>query len=195
MPQGNTHVPAELNALKDDLTRRMDGALETLRRDFGGLRTGRASPGLLEPLRVEAYGSEMPITQVGTIGVPEARMITVQVWDKTLVGAVERAIRDSNLGLNPMTDGQIVRVPIPVLTAERRTELARAAGRYAEAAKIAVRGVRRDGMDQTKAAEKKGDISEDDVKDWSDEIQKLTDSYVKRIDDSLVEKEREIKQV
>ena len=113
-------MPADLNALKEDLTRRMDGALETLRRDFGGLRTGRASPGLLEPIKVEAYGSEVPITQVGTIGVPEARMITVQVWDKTLVGAVERAIRDSSLGLNPMTDGQVVRVPIPVLTAERR---------------------------------------------------------------------------
>ncbi len=188
-------MPAELNALKDDLTRRMDAAIETLRRDFGGLRTGRASPGLLEPIKVEAYGSEMPITQVGTIGVPEARMITVQVWDKTLVGAVERAIRDSNLGLNPMTDGQVVRVPIPVLTAERRTELARAAGRYAEAAKVAIRGVRRDGMDQTKAAEKKGDIGEDDVKDWSDEVQKLTDHYVRRIDEALVEKEREIRQV
>ncbi len=188
-------MPADLNALKDDLTRRMDGALETLRRDFGGLRTGRASPGLLEPLRVEAYGSEVPITQVGTIGVPEARMITVQVWDKTLIGAVERAIRESNLGLNPMTDGQLVRVPIPVLTAERRIELARAAGRYAEAGKIAVRGVRRDGMDQIKAAERKGDIGEDDVKDWSDEVQKLTDHYVRRIDDALVEKEREIKQV
>ncbi len=188
-------MPADLNALKDDLSRRMDGALETLRRDFGGLRTGRASPGLLEPIKVEAYGSEMPITQVGTIGVPEARMITVQVWDKTLVGAVERAIRESALGLNPMTDGQVVRVPIPVLTAERRTELAKAAGRYAEAAKVAIRGVRRDGMDQIKAAEKKGDIGEDDVKDWSDEVQKLTDHYVKRIDDALVEKEREIRQV
>ena len=188
-------MPADLNALKDDLTRRMDGAMETLRRDFGGLRTGRASPGLLEPIKVEAYGSEVPITQVGTIGVPEARMITVQVWDKTLVGAVERAIRESNLGLNPMTDGQIVRVPIPVLTAERRTELAKAAGRYAEGAKVAIRGVRRDGMDQIKASEKKGDIGEDDVKDWSEEVQKLTDHYVRRIDETLVEKEREIKQV
>ena len=188
-------MPADLNTLKEDLTRRMDGALETLRRDFGGLRTGRASPGLLEPIKVEAYGSEVPITQVGTIGVPEARMITVQVWDKTLVGAVERAIRDSSLGLNPMTDGQVVRVPIPVLTAERRVELAKAASRYAAAAKIAIGGVRGDGMDQTKAAEKKGDISEDDIKTWSDEVQKLTDSYVKRIDEGLVEKEREIKQV
>jgi ribosome recycling factor len=173
----------------------MDGALETMRRDFAGLRTGRASPGLLEPVKVEAYGSEMPITQVGTIGVPEPRMITVQVWDKTLVGAVERAIRDSGLGLNPGSDGQVVRVPIPQLTAERRVELAKAAGRYGEGARIAVRGVRRDGMEKIKAFEKKHEISEDDVKDWSDVVQKLTDQYIKRIDEALSEKEREIKQV
>ncbi len=186
---------ADLNALKEDLARRMDGALETLRRDFGGLRSGRASPALLEPVRVEAYGGEVPLTQVGSVAVPEARMLTVQVWDRTLVGAVERAIRDAGLGLNPGSDGQIVRVPIPMLTAERRVELAKAAGRYAENAKIAIRGVRRDGMDQTKGFEKKGEIAEDEVKDWSDVIQKLTDSYVKRIDDSLAEKDREIKQV
>ncbi len=186
---------ADQNALKEDLTRRMDGALETLRRDFAGLRSGRASPALLEPVRVEAYGGEVPITQVGSIAVPEARMITVQVWDRTLVGAVERAIRDAGLGLNPSADGQIVRVPIPMLTAERRVELAKAAGRYAENAKIAIRGVRRDGMDQVKGFERKGEISEDDVKDWSDAVQKLTDSYVKRIDDSLADKDREIKQV
>ncbi len=188
-------MPADLNALKEDLARRMDGALETMRRDFAGLRTGRASPGLLEPVKVEAYGSEMPITQVGTIGVPEPRMITVQVWDKTLVGAVERAIRDSGLGLNPGSDGQVVRVPIPQLTAERRVELAKAAGRYGEGARIAVRGVRRDGMEKIKAFEKKHEISEDDVKDWSDVVQKLTDQYIKRIDEALSEKEREIKQV
>lgn len=188
-------MPADLSALKDDLTRRMDGALETLRRDFAGLRTGRASPGLLEPVKVEAYGTEVPLTQVGTIGVPEPRMITVQVWDKTLVSAVERAVRDAGLGLNPMSDGQLVRVPIPILTEERRVELARAAGRYAEAARVAVRGVRRDGMDRIKAFEKKGEIGEDESKDWTDEVQKLTDGYVKRIDESLVEKEREIKQV
>jgi ribosome recycling factor len=173
----------------------MDGALETMRRDFAGLRTGRASPGLLEPVKVEAYGSEVPITQVGTIGVPEPRMITVQVWDKTLVGAVERAIRDSGLGLNPGSDGQVVRVPIPQLTAERRVELAKAAGRYGEGARIAVRGVRRDGMERIKAFEKKHEISEDDVKDWSDVVQKLTDQYIKRIDEALADKEREIKQV
>ena len=188
-------MPADLNALKTDLTRRMDGAMETLRRDFAGLRTGRASPGLLEPVKVEAYGSEVPITQVGTIGVPESRMITVQVWDRTLVGAVERAIRDSGLGLNPAADGQIVRVPIPMLTAERRVELAKAAGRYGEGARVAVRGVRRDGMEQIKNAEKKHEIGEDEAKDWSDEVQKLTDSYIKRIDDGLSEKEKEIKQV
>ncbi len=182
-------------ALKQDLTRRMDGALETLRRDFAGLRTGRASPGLLEPIKVEAYGSEVPITQVGTIGVPEPRMITVQVWDRTLVGAVERAVRDSGLGLNPSSDGQLVRVPIPQLTAERRVELAKAAGRYAEGARIAVRGVRRDGMDQVKVLEKKHEIGEDDVKDWSEVVQKLTDSYIKRIDEQSADKEREIKQV
>ncbi len=188
-------MPADRNALKTDLTRRMDGAMETLRRDFGGLRTGRASPALLEPVKVEAYGTEVPITQVGTIGVPEPRMITVQVWDRTLVGAVERAIRDCGLGLNPGSDGQVVRVPIPQLTAERRGELAKAAGRYAEGARVAVRGVRRDGMDQIKTFEKKGEIGEDDMKDWSDEVQKLTDSYIKRIDEALADKDREIRQV
>jgi ribosome recycling factor len=188
-------MATDLTTLKEDLTRRMDGALETLRRDFAGLRSGRASPALLEPVRVEAYGGELPIAQVSTIAVPESRMITVQVWDRSLTGAVERAIRDSGLGLNPSADGQVVRVPIPQLTAERRVELAKAAGRYAENAKISVRGVRRDGMDQIKGFEKKSEISEDDVIDWSAEVQKLTDSYVKRIDDSLADKEREIKQV
>ncbi|MET0428875.1 MAG: ribosome recycling factor [Microvirga sp.] len=173
----------------------MDSALETLRREFAGLRTGRASPALLEPVKVEAYGTVVPITQVGTIAVPEPRMITVQVWDRTLVGAVERAIRDSGLGLNPGADGQVVRVPIPQLTAERRGELAKAAGRYAEGARVAIRGVRRDGIDQIKTAEKKGDIGEDHLKDWSDEVQKLTDGFIKRIDESLAEKDKEIRQV
>jgi ribosome recycling factor len=188
-------MAADLNTLKQDLTRRMDGALETLKREFAGLRTGRASPGLLEPVRVDAYGTEMPLTQVGSIGVPEPRMITVQVWDRSLVGAVERAIRDCGLGLNPASDGQLVRVPIPLLTAERRVELARAAGRYGEGARVAVRGVRRDGMDQIKALEKKGEISEDDHGRWSEEVQKLTDQYIKRIDESLADKEKDIKQV
>jgi ribosome recycling factor len=173
----------------------MDGALETLRREFAGLRTGRASPALLEPVRVPAYGSEMPLPQVGTIGVPEPRMITVQVWDRTLVGAVERAIRDSGLGLNPASDGQLVRVPIPQLTTERRNELVKTAHKYAEGAKVAVRGVRRDGMDQIKGFEKKHEISEDDMTRWSEEVQKLTDSHVKRIDDALADKEKDIRQV
>jgi ribosome recycling factor len=188
-------MATDLNALKTDLGRRMDGALETLRREFAGLRTGRASPALLDPVRVEAYGSEVPLAQVGTVAVPEARMITVQVWDRSLVGAVERAIRDAGLGLNPASDGQLVRVPIPILTTERRTELAKAAGRYAEGARVAVRGVRRDGMEQVRALEKKGLISQDDLKDWSDQVQKLTDQYIKRIDDSVAEKDKEIRQV
>lgn len=188
-------MPADLPALKQDLTRRMDGAMDTLRRDFGGLRTGRASPALLEPVKVEAYGTEMPITQVGTIGVPEPRMITVQVWDRSMVTAVERAIRDAGLGLNPSADGQTVRVPIPQLTAERRAELAKAAGRYAEGTRVAVRGVRRDGMERIKAYEKKGEIGEDDLKDWSDQVQKLTDDYIKRIDQALADKDKEIRQV
>ncbi len=188
-------MTAELATLKTDLTRRMDGAIESLKRDFSGLRSGRASPALLEPVRVEAYGSEVPLTQVGNIAVPEARMLTVQVWDRTLVGAVERAIRDAGIGLNPASDGQLVRVPIPMLTGERRNELSKLAGKYAEGAKIAVRGVRRDGMDQTKALEKKSVISEDDVKTWADDIQKLTDGYVKRIDSMFAEKDKEIRTV
>jgi ribosome recycling factor len=188
-------VADDLNGLKQDLTRRMDSALETLRREFAGLRTGRASPGLLEPIRVEAYGSEVPLPQVGTIAVPEARMLTVQVWDRTLVNNVVKAIRDSGLGLNPANDGQLVRVPIPMLTGERRAELSKAASKYAEGAKVAVRGVRRDGMEQTKALEKKGLISKDDEKRWTDEVQKLTDQYVKRIDEAMAEKDKEIKQV
>ncbi len=188
-------MPADQAALKEDLSRRMDGALETLRRDFAGLRTGRASPALLEPVRVEAYGTEMPLSQVGTIGVPEPRMLTVQVWDRALVGAVERAIRDWGLGLNPSSDGQLVRVPIPQLTQDRRNELARAAARYAEGARIAVRGVRRDGMEQIKTHEKKHDIGEDVAKSWQEEVQKLTDQFIKRIDESLAEKEKDIRQV
>lgn len=188
-------MTTELNSLKQDLARRMDGAMETLRRDFGGLRTGRASPALLEPIRVEAYGNEVPLPQVGTIAVPEARMLTVQVWDRSLVNNVVKAIRDSGLGLNPGNDGQLVRVPIPMLTGERRAELSKAAHKYAEGAKIAVRGVRRDGMEQVKALEKKATISKDDEKRWSDEVQKLTDQYVKKIDETLADKDREIKQV
>ena len=188
-------MPADLNTLKQDLARRMDGALETLRREFAGLRTGRASPALLEPVRVHAYGNDVPLNQVGTVGVPEARMLTVQVWDRSLVGAVERAIRDCGLGLNPAADGQLVRVPIPQLTTERRAELAKTAHKYAEGSRVAVRGVRRDGMEQVKTFEKKHEIGEDVAKHWAEDVQKLTDQYIKRVDEMLTEKERDIKHV
>ena len=188
-------MAADLNTLKQDLTRRMDGALDTLKREFAGLRTGRAHPGLLEPVKVHAYGTDMPLNQVGNVAVPEARMLSVQVWDRALVGAVEKAIRDSGLGLNPASDGMLVRVPIPQLTTERRNELARMAHKYAEGAKISVRAVRRDGMEQIKGHEKKHDIGEDLAKTWSDEVQKLTDQYVKKVDDVLSDKEKDIRQV
>jgi ribosome recycling factor len=188
-------MAADLSALKQDLTRRMDGAMETLKREFGGLRTGRAHPGLLEPVKVHAYGTDMPLNQVGNVAVPEARMLTVQVWDRSLVSAVEKAIRDSGLGLNPAADGQLVRVPIPQLTTERRNDLAKTAHKYAEGARVAVRGVRRDGMEQVKSFEKKHEIGEDAAKDWQTEVQKLTDAYVKRVDEALVDKEKEIRQV
>ncbi len=179
----------------DELGRRMDGALEALRREFAGLRTGRASAHLLEPISVRAYGSDMPITQVGTISVPEPRMITVQVWDRSLVSAVEKGIRDAGLGLNPASDGQLVRVPIPELSQERRQELTKVAHKYAEQARVAVRNVRRDGMDQLKKMEKDGKISQDEHRGWSDKVQKLTDDHIKRIDEALAQKEKEILQV
>ncbi|HEX4368107.1 MAG TPA: ribosome recycling factor [Rhodopila sp.] len=186
---------ADLSSLKQDITRRMDGALETLRREFAGLRTGRAHPGLLDPVKVVAYGTEMPLNQVGTVGAPEPRMLTVQVWDKSMITAVEKAIRESGLGLNPATDGMLVRVPIPQLTTERRNELAKLAHKYAEGAKISVRGVRRDGMEQIKGHEKKHDIGEDLAKNWSDEVQKLTDQFIKKVDEALTDKEKDIRQV
>ena len=188
-------APPDLDKLKQDLTRRMDGAIDTLKREFNGLRTGRAHPGLLEPVKVHAYGSDMPLNQVGSVGAPEPRMLTVQVWDRALVGAVEKAIRESGLGLNPAADGQTVRVPIPQLTTERRAELAKTAHKYAEGARVAVRGVRRDGMEQIKTHEKKHDIGEDVAKDWTGEVQKLTDAYVKRVDEALADKEKDIRQV
>jgi len=178
-----------------DLSRRMDGALQALHREFGGLRTGRASTSLLEPITVDAYGSSMPMNQVGTIGVPEPRLLTVQVWDNSLVKAVEKAIRDSGLGLNPQTEGNMVRVPIPDLSEERRTELKKVASRYAEQARVAVRNVRRDGMDGLKKAEKDGDISKDEHHGIADEIQKLTDKHIVDIDKALEAKEKEIMQV
>ncbi len=178
-----------------DLQRRMDGALQALHREFGGLRTGRAATSLLEPLTVDAYGSSMPMNQVGTIGAPEPRLLTVQVWDNSLVKAVEKTIRDSGLGLNPQTEGNTVRVPIPDLSEERRTELKKVASRYAEQARVAVRNVRRDGMDGLKKAEKDGEISKDEHHDVGEEIQKLTDQHISEIDKVLAGKEKEIMQV
>ena len=178
-----------------DVKRRMDGALESLRKEFAGLRTGRASASLLEPITVDAYGNHMPLNQVGTIGVPEPRMITVQVWDRSMVKAVEKAIREAGLGLNPQTEGQSIRVPIPDLSQERRQELTKVANKYAEHAKVAVRNVRRDGMDTLKKQEKAGDISQDEQKTWADKIQQLTDAHIKKIDEALSAKEKEIMQV
>jgi ribosome recycling factor len=188
-------MAADLNTLKQDLSRRMDGAMDTLKREFTGLRTGRAHPGLLDPVKVHAYGTEMPLNQVGTVGVPEPRMLTVQVWDKSMVSAVEKAIRDAGLGLNPAADGMLIRVPIPILTTERRNELAKLANKYAEGTKVAVRAVRRDGMEQIKVHEKKHEIGEDVAKDWHGEVQKLTDQYIKKVDEALTDKEKDIRQV
>lgn len=172
--------------------RRMDGALKSLHAEFSGLRTGRASISLLDPVMVEAYGSQMPLSQVGTVGAPEARLLTVQVWDKTMVGAVEKAIMNAGLGLNPMSEGQLIRVPLPDLTEERRKELVKVASKYAEQAKISVRNVRRDGMDTLKKMEKDGEISQDEQKRFSDEIQAATDEHVKKIDADFATKEKDI---
>jgi len=185
----------EFDPTRKDLTRRMEGALEVLHREFAGLRTGRASASLLEPIMVEAYGQKIPITQVGTIGVPDARMITVQVWDRAVVSYVERAIREANLGLNPQSDGQLVRVPIPPLNEERRREITKIASRYTEEAKVHVRNVRRHGMDELKRLEKEGKVSQDEIKKHTKEIQDLTDLYVKKMDEAFANKEKDILQV
>lgn len=179
----------------DELKRRMDGAIKTLTHDFSGLRTGRASTSLLDGLQVEAYGSFMPITQMASLGAPEPRLLTVQVWDKTNVKAVEKAIANAGLGLNPMADGQLIRVPMPELSEERRKELTKIAAKFAENARVAVRNVRRDGMDALKKDEKDKVISEDEHKKKSDEVQKTTDSYIKKIDETLAQKEKDIMQV
>ena len=184
-----------MSADMDDLQRRMEGALNTLKSDFGGLRTGRASTTLLEPIMVEAYGQQMPMSQVGTISAPEPRLLSVQVWDKGQVSFVEKAIREAGLGLNPMVDGQMVRVPLPELNEERREELVKIAGKYSEQCRVAVRNVRRDGMDQLKKGEKDGEISQDEQKSLSEDVQKLTDDYVEKIDQALSQKEAEIRQV
>lgn len=188
-------MSADIEAIKKDVTRRMEGAVDVLLKEFGGLRTGRANTSLLEPVMVEAYGSEMPMNQVGTISVPEPRMLTVQVWDKGLVKAVEKAIMESGLGLNPSSDGQLIRVPIPTLTEERRAELAKVAAKYAEDARVAVRNVRRHAMDDLKHAEKDGEVSKDEHHDYAGEVQELTDTYVGMIDEALATKEEEIMQV
>lgn len=179
----------------DQTKHRMDGAIEALRKEFGGLRTGRASTNLLDTISVDAYGSQMPLNQVGTVSVPEPRLLTVQVWDKGMVKSVEKAIREAGLGLNPQPDGQLIRVPVPELSSERRQELAKIAGKYAEQARIAVRNVRRDAMDDLKKEQKNGKVSEDEQKNQGEKIQKLTDDIIKKIDDLLTAKENEISHV
>ena len=177
---------------KSDIQRRMQGAVESLKHDLAGLRTGRASTALLDPIQVEVYGANMPISQVATVSVPEPRLISVQVWDRSNVTPVEKAIRNAGLGINPITDGQVIRLPIPDLTEERRKELAKLAGQYAEKARVAVRNVRRDGMDALKTDEKKKEISEDEHKRLDTEVQKMTDDTIKEIDAAAHAKEQEI---
>jgi ribosome recycling factor len=178
----------------DDLKRRMDGAMGSLRTEFASLRTGRASASMLEPVHVDAYGQQTPINQLGTVNVPEPRMVTINVWDKGMVGKVEKAIRESGLGINPQTDGTIIRLPIPELNEERRRELSKVAAHYAENARVAVRNVRRDGMDQLKRAKSNG-LGEDDHKIWADEVQSMTDEYIAAVDRALETKQEEIMQV
>lgn len=177
----------------DDLTRRMEGAMGSLRTEFASLRTGRASGSMLEPIMVDAYGAMTPINQVGTVNVPEPRMVTINVWDKSLVGKVEKAIRELGLGINPQLNGTIIMLPIPELNEERRRELSKVAGQYAEHARVSIRNIRRDGMDQIK--KHKDDMSEDDAKLWESEVQDLTDSYIKKVDAALETKQEEIMQV
>ena len=178
-----------------DLERRMDGALNALAEEFSGLRTGRASVNLLDSVMVPAYGGTVPLNQVGSVSVPDSRMLAVNIWDKTVVGAEDKAIRDAGLGLNPVVDGTNLRIPIPPLNEERRRDLTKIAGKYAEQARVAVRNVRRDGMDSLKKLEKDGDISEDQQRSESDNVQKLTDQHISRIDEALKAKEEEIMQV
>ncbi|MEM0934878.1 MAG: ribosome recycling factor [Pseudomonadota bacterium] len=178
----------------DDLQRRMDGAMTALKQEFASLRTGRASASMLDTVSVDAYGATTPLNQVGTVNVPEPRMITVNIWDKQLVGKAEKAIRESGLGINPVIDGTVIRLPIPELNEERRRELSKVAAQYAESARVAVRNVRRDGMDQIKKA-KAGGMAEDDQKAWTDEIQEMTDTQIAAIDAALETKQGEIMQV
>ncbi|HEX6442929.1 MAG TPA: ribosome recycling factor [Stellaceae bacterium] len=181
--------------LLKDLRRRMDGAIEVLRKEFGGLRTGRASASLLEPVTVPAYGGTVPLSQVASVNVPEPRMISVQVWDRNVVKAVDKAIREAGLGLNPQTEGQVIRVPIPELNEERRRELTRVAAKYAEDARVAVRKVRQHGMEALRRLEKDSEISQDEHRKLEKDIQHLTDDHIKRIDETLSQKDKEILQV
>ena len=179
----------------DDYKKRMDGAIAALQHEFSGLRTGRASPSLLDPIKVDAYGAESPLTSVASVSVPEPRMISVNIWDKSLVGAVDKAIRAANLGLNPIVDGQTLRIPIPPLTGERRTELAKVAGKYAEQQRIAVRNIRRDADNGLKKLEKDGKLSQDELRRALDRVQKLTDGSIKQVDEAADRKEKEVKEV
>ena len=186
---------AGFNEVKQDARTRMEKTTDSLKKDFSGLRTGRATTALLDGIMVEAYGTMSPLTQVGTVSVPESRMLSVQVWDRSLVKSVEKAIRTSELGLNPMSDGQLIRIPIPPLNEERRVELTKVAAKYTEQARVAVRNIRRDAMDAVKKMQKDGEISEDEQKKYETEIQTLTDSTIKAMDDMLKAKEQEIKQI
>lgn len=179
----------------NDLGKRMDSALDILAREFSGLRTGRASVNLLDAIKVDVYGNLMPLNQVGTVNTPEPRLLTVQVWDKSMVKVVEKAIRDSDLGLNPASDGQLIRIPLPPMSEERRQELVKIAGKYAEDTRVSVRNVRRDGMEMLKKWEKDGEISEDELHRLSAEVQTITDAHIKKIDDLLTTKQKDIMQV
>ena len=185
----------DFNDIKKDTTERMEKTLDTLRGDFGGLRAGRAHASLLDNIMVEAYGNLSPIAQVGTISVPDARTLSVSVWDKGLAKSVEKALRESDLGLNPVSDGQLIRIPIPPLSEERRKELVKIAGKYAEQTKVAIRNIRRDALDDVKKLKKDNLISEDDEKRYGNEIQKMTDDSIRKIDDMLNQKEKDILQV
>jgi ribosome recycling factor len=185
----------DIQAIKKEASRRMHAAVEVLHKEFAGLRTGRAAVSLLEPVTVEAYGARTPLPQVATIAAPEPRLLTVQVWDRGLVKAVERAIQEADLGLNPMGEGQLIRIPIPALNEQRRVEITKIASRYAEEARVAVRNVRRHAMDELKKAERDGGISQDQVRDLGKQIQDLTDSHIRALDDLLAKKEAEILQV
>ena len=187
-------MPDDLDIDIDDLSRRMDGAMASLRHEFSSLRTGRASASLVEPIQVDAYGQMTPVNQLGTVNVPEPRMVTINVWDKAMVSKVEKALRESGLGINPQTNGTIIMLPIPELNEERRRDLTRVAAQYAEHARVAVRNVRRDGMDRIKKAKAAG-MAEDDQKMWQDEVQDLTDKAIAAVDKTLEAKQAEIMQV